>query len=128
MNPHRLVCCYAPYPPQSMRNSSWSKNNIAGAEGSNGKRRPTQSTTAFKTEGKVMRPLPIFFPKFSADVDIDSPRKAPPVHRISLLRDGPPGANLFIYGIPSDWREITLMRLCQKFGHIVGVRVPESSG
>lgn len=44
--------------------------------------------------------------------------------RFSLLKDGPLGANLFIYGIPSDWTEVTLMRLCQEFGNIVGIRVP----
>jgi hypothetical protein len=46
----------------------------------------------------------------------------------SLLRDGPPGANLFVYGIPCDWSEVTFMRLCQKFGHIVGIRVPCTVG
>lgn len=47
--------------------------------------------------------------------------------RFALLKDGPPGANLFIYGIPSDWTEVTLMRLCQEFGHIVGIRIPRAS-
>ncbi|KAH7650070.1 hypothetical protein FG379_003150 [Cryptosporidium bovis] len=46
---------------------------------------------------------------------------------ITLLRDGPGGANLFIYGIPNDWTEVTLMQLCQKFGHIVGIRLPTAS-
>ncbi|KAL7066921.1 RNA recognition motif family protein [Cryptosporidium serpentis] len=46
---------------------------------------------------------------------------------ITLLRDGPGGANLFIYGIPNDWTEVTLMQLCQKFGHIVGIRLPAAN-
>lgn len=46
---------------------------------------------------------------------------------ITLLRDGPGGANLFIYGIPNDWTEVTLMQLCQKFGHIVGIRLPTAN-
>lgn len=46
---------------------------------------------------------------------------------ITLLRDGPGGANLFIYGIPNDWTEVTLMQLCQRFGHIVGIRLPTAN-
>ncbi|PHJ24986.1 rna recognition motif-containing protein, partial [Cystoisospora suis] len=42
----------------------------------------------------------------------------------TLLKDGPPGANLFIYGIPSWWRELELMDLVGRFGHVVGIRVP----
>lgn len=45
----------------------------------------------------------------------------------SLLRDGPPGANLFLYGVPSDWNENPLLEICQEFGHIVGIRVPSSA-
>ncbi|XP_026191812.1 polyglutamine-repeat protein pqn-41 [Cyclospora cayetanensis] len=41
-----------------------------------------------------------------------------------LLKDGPPGANLFLYGIPARWKELELMRLVGPFGHVVGIRVP----
>ncbi|KFG61399.1 RNA recognition motif-containing protein [Toxoplasma gondii RUB] len=45
----------------------------------------------------------------------------------TLLRDGPPGANLFIYGIPACWKELELMSLAGQFGHVVGIRVPPAS-
>nr|CEL68003.1 TPA: RNA recognition motif-containing protein,putative [Neospora caninum Liverpool] len=45
----------------------------------------------------------------------------------TLLRDGPPGANLFIYGIPACWKELELMVLVGQFGHVVGIRVPPAS-
>lgn len=68
-------------------------------------------------------PLP-FVPKFCR-LNKKSAIMRRSVHScFSLLKDGPPGANLFIYGIPSDWTEVTLMRLTQEFGQIVGIRVP----
>ncbi|SCL99140.1 RNA-binding protein, putative [Plasmodium chabaudi chabaudi] len=42
----------------------------------------------------------------------------------SLLKDGPPGANLFLYGIPLKWTELNLIQLVNKYGHVVGLRIP----
>ncbi|KAH0481351.1 MAG: hypothetical protein KVP17_003572, partial [Porospora cf. gigantea B] len=58
---------------------------------------------------------------------IDVVAKLPECPGSSLLRDGPPGANLFLYGVPSDWNENPLLEICQEFGHVVGIRVPSSA-
>eukprot|EP00923_Selenidium_pygospionis_P037965 GHVN01066412.1.p1 GENE.GHVN01066412.1~~GHVN01066412.1.p1 ORF type:complete len:1039 (-),score=127.03 GHVN01066412.1:4088-7204(-) len=102
---HRLACCVVSSQPTSSGMSSKIKGGASNSAPSSG--------------GESS-------PRVAASRRMQPPRNSD--HRFSssfaLLRDGPPGANLFVYGIPSDWHEITLMELAQEFGHIVGIRVP----
>eukprot|EP00923_Selenidium_pygospionis_P056380 GHVN01098411.1.p1 GENE.GHVN01098411.1~~GHVN01098411.1.p1 ORF type:complete len:275 (-),score=36.22 GHVN01098411.1:126-950(-) len=71
-------------------------------------------------------PQPIQVVSYHAPQNLHARTTAPVVSATgpSSDRTGPPGANLFLFHIPNNWREDDLVSNFQTFGRIVNARVP----